>query len=157
MTRKFMKCVKDTVLTEEISMKSKAMRRLVEGEVIEALSGPTTEDGGEIARIKIKAMDDDVVGWVTPTGNQGTEFLKDGGNVFKVVKDTILTGSFVIGENTKVKDRKLKVGEMLEVREWARKEETSGLMRMKVRVQSDGQIGWAASVGSTGIKFLECV
>merc|ERR1712072_472877 len=39
--RKFMKVVKASVLTEEISIKSKAMRRLTEGEVLEVLTGPT--------------------------------------------------------------------------------------------------------------------
>merc|ERR1719238_907126 len=138
--RRFMKVVKASVLTEDISIKSTPVRRLVEA-----------------ARLKVKSMSDDVEGWVTPVGNQGTVFLVDGGNTFKVVKETILTGSFVIGENTKQKDKKLKVGEVVEVREWARKEESSGLMRMKVRVQSDGQIGWCTSVGNTGITFLECV
>ena len=49
-------------------------------------------------------MSDDLEGWVTPVGNQGTVFLEDGGNVFKVVKDTILTGTFIIGGETKQKD-----------------------------------------------------
>merc|ERR1719247_235021 len=156
--RKFMKVVKASVLTDEISIKSNPLRRLAEGEVLEILTGPTKEsEDAEIARLKVKAMSDDKEGWVTPCGNQGTVYLVDGGNIFKVVKETILTGSFIIGENTKVKDRKLKVGETVEVREWAKKEEASGLMRMKVRVQSDGQIGWATSVGNTGITFLQCV
>lgn len=162
--RKFMKVSKASVLTKEISIKSDPLRRLVEGEVVEALTGPTKEDDeSEISRIKVKAMNDDVEGWVTPVGNQGTVFLEDGGNIFKVVKETILTQSFVIGEKVegddakKFKDRKLKVGEQVEVREWARKEEASGLMRMKVRVQSDGLVGYATSTGNTGIVFLECM
>merc|ERR1719217_1674464 len=133
-----MKVVKAAVLTEEISIKSTAKRRLAEGEVVEALS-------------------DDAEGWVTPEGNQGSVFLVEGGNVFKVVKETLLTGAFVIGEGEKDKDRKLKVGEILEIREWEKKEETSGLMRMKVCVKSDGQLGYATTVGNTGIKFLEVV
>jgi len=158
LTRRFMKIVKASVLTEDISIKSKPKRRLVEGEVLEALTGPQKEsDDAEITRIKVKAMSDDAEGWVTPVGNQGTVFLEDGGNVFKVVKDTILTGTFVIGGESKQKDRKLKVGDFCEVREWARKEETTNLMRMKVRVQSDGQIGYVTSVGNTGITFLEVV
>merc|ERR1711865_567733 len=110
-----------------LDIKSKPMRRLVEGEVIEALTGPTKtgSDDAEISRIKVKAMSDDTEGWVTPVGNQGTIFLEDGGNVYKVVKDTILTGTFVIGGESKQKDRKLKVGDLCEVREWARKEETT--------------------------------
>lgn len=153
--RRFMKVLKASVLTEETSTKSKPMRRLNEGEVLECLSGPTEADGEGIFRLKVKATSDNVEGWVTPVGNRGTVFVEDGGNVFKVVKETILTGSFVIGADTKTKDRKLKVGEICDVREWATKEEKSGLMRMKVALKSDGQVGWVTSVGNTGIKFLE--
>merc|ERR1712129_634378 len=156
--RKFMKVVRASVLNEEISIKSKPSRRLAEGEVLEVLTGPTREsEDAEIERLKVKAMSDGQEGWVTPLGNQGTVYLQEGGNVYKVVKETILTGSFVIGENTKQKDRKLKVGEQVEVREWAKKEESSGLMRMKVRVNSDGQLGFVTSLGNTGIVFLEVV
>jgi len=152
--RRFMKVMKASVLTEDASTKSKPMRRLVEGEVLECLAGPT-EAEEDIARVKVKAMSDNVEGWVTPVGNRGTVFIEDGGNMFKVVKETILTGSFVIGADTKTKDRKLKIGDILEAREWARKEEGSGLMRMKVRVKSDGQIGWVTSLGNTGVVFVE--
>lgn len=155
--RKYMKVVKASVLTEEIGISSKTLRRLEDGEILEVLTGPQKEnDDSEVERLKVKATNDDMEGWVTPVGNQGTVFLKEGGNMFKVVKETILTGSFVIGDDaTGQKDRKLKVGEVVEVQEWAKKEEKSGLMRMKVRVKSDGQLGYATSVGNTGIKFLE--
>jgi Ca2+-binding EF-hand superfamily protein len=156
--RKLMKVVKASVLTEEISVKSTSLRRIEEGEVLDILTGPTSsEDGDEaIDRLKVKAMSDGVEGWVTPVGNQGTVFLQDGGDKFKVVKETILTGSFVIGEETETKDRKLQVGQTVDVQEWAKKEEASGLMRMKVRA-SDGQVGFVTSVGNTGIAFLEVV
>jgi len=158
-TRRFMKVVKASVITEEISLSSGAKRRLVEGEVLDILSGPTKTGEGdtEICRLKVRAMEDDVEGWVTPVGNQDTVYLKDGGDKFKVVKETILTGSFKIGEDTKIKDKKLKVGEVVEVREWAKKEETSELMRMKVRVVSDGSIGFVTQVGNTGVAYLEVV
>jgi len=158
-TRRFMKVVKASVLTEDISIKSESKRRLEEGEVLDVLSGPTKtgDEDAEIFRLKVKAMSDDVEGWVTPVGNQDTVYLKDGGDKFKVVKETILTGSFIIGEDTKTKDKKLKVGEVVEVREWARKEETSELMRMKVRVVSDGSTGFVTQVGNTGVAYLEVV
>merc|ERR1719253_781743 len=110
-----MKVAKEAVLTDDVSIKSKPVRRLVEGEVLDILSGPTKEDeDAEVTRLKVKAMSDDIEGWVTPVGNQGTVFLEDGGSTFKVVKETILTGSFVIGENTEVKDKKLKIGQLVE-------------------------------------------
>jgi len=154
--RRFMKCVKASVLTDDVSTKSKPLRRLVEGEVLECLTGPQDAEE-DILRLKVKAMSDDVEGWVTPVGNRGTVFIEDGGNMFKVVKETILTGSFVIGADKATKDRKLKVGEVVEAREWPRKEEASGLMRMKVRVKSDGQIGWVTSLGNTGVVFVEVI
>jgi len=156
LVRRFMKVVKASVLTDDVSTKSKPLRRAIEGEVLECLTGPQPAEE-DIPRIKVKAMSDDVEGWITPTGNRGTVFVEDGGNMFKVVKETILTGSFVIGgtDSKENKDRKLKVGEIVEAREWARKEPTSGLMRMKVRVKSDGQIGWVTSLGNTGVVFVE--
>jgi len=154
--RRVMKCVKASVLTDGVSTKSKPLRRLNEGEVLECIAGPQSAEE-DIARLKVKAMSDNIEGWVTPVGNRGTVFIEDGGNMFKVVKETILTGSFVIGGDSKIKDRKLKVGEIVEAREFARKEEVSGLMRMKVRVKDDGQTGWVTSLGNTGVVFLESI
>lgn len=85
---------------------------------------------------------------------------KAGGKLFKVVKDTIVTAAFSLAgdkdDTRKLKDSTRKLKEVkIEEKEAAAKEEESGLMRMKVRVISDGQIGWATSVGNTGIVFLE--
>merc|ERR1712136_423973 len=106
-------------------------------EVVEILEGPVKEETVDVMRVSVKAMKDGVQGWVTLAGNQGSKFLEEGGNTFKVVKETILTESFGLEtsaskESTrKLRDttRKLKEGEFVEVREWPRKEPTSGLMR----------------------------
>eukprot|EP00747_Dinoflagellata_sp_TGD_P119452 gnl/TRDRNA2_/TRDRNA2_173013_c4_seq1.p1 gnl/TRDRNA2_/TRDRNA2_173013_c4~~gnl/TRDRNA2_/TRDRNA2_173013_c4_seq1.p1 ORF type:complete len:1141 (-),score=427.86 gnl/TRDRNA2_/TRDRNA2_173013_c4_seq1:209-3562(-) len=152
--RVYMKVVKETVVTETLSIKeSKVLRRLEIGEVVEVLGGEVKEEEAGVMRLEIKAMKDDVQGFVTPKGNQGTPYLKDGGNIFKVVKETILTDDFELGadkESTrKLKDttRKLKVGELLEAREWPKKEEKTGLTRMKVKAKSDGASGWATTTG----------
>uniref|UniRef100_A0A7S1PID9 EF-hand domain-containing protein n=1 Tax=Alexandrium catenella TaxID=2925 RepID=A0A7S1PID9_ALECA len=162
--RVFMKVSKDTVITTGISIKeSKTLRRLDLGEVVEILEGPTKEDTVDVLRVKAKVMKDDIEGWITLAGNQGTVFLEDGGHLFKVVKDTILTESFELDgggskdATRKLKDttRKLKEGEIVEVREWARKEEKSGLMRMKCKVKSDGMTGWVTTVGNQGTLYME--
>merc|ERR1719203_54586 len=106
-------------------------------------------------------MRDDLEGWATVTGNQGTIFLREGGNLFKVVKDTILTDTFGLTadkeSSRKLKDttRKVKEGEVLEVYEWPRKEEASGLTRMKAKVKSDGAVGWVTTTGNQGTVFAE--
>lgn len=156
-TRTFMKVLKSSVITDDISIKSAPTRRLVEDEVLEALTGPMMDDENTITRMKVKALSDGVEGWVTPVGNQGTVFMEEGGNVYKVVKDAVLTSSFVIGEGDGKADKKLKVGEVVEVIEFGKKEEASNCTRMKVRTKSANEVGWVTSVGNTGIEFLKLV
>lgn len=164
--RVYMKVIKDTVITGGLCIKdTKTVRRLELNEVVEILEGPVKEETVDVMRVSVKAMKDGVQGWVTLVGNQGSKFLEEGGNTFKVVKETILTESFGLEtsaskESTrKLRDttRKLKEGEFVEVREWPRKEPTSGLMRAKCRALSDGSTGWATAVGNAGTVFLEVV
>ena len=49
----------------------------------------------------------------------------------------------------------LKEGELVEVREWMKKDESSGLMRTKVKTKTGGHIGWATAIGNSGNVFLE--
>lgn len=164
--RVFMKVAKDTVITSGISIKdSKTLRRLDVGEIVEIVEGPIKEDKVDVMRVHAKVLKDDLDGWITLEGNQGTVFLEDSGNQFKVVKETIMTESFELDGSSskdstrklKVTTRKLKEGEVVEVREWARKEESSGLMRMKCKAKSDGAVGWVTTIGNQGTVFLELV
>lgn len=162
--RVMMKVLKDVAITETFSIKdTKTVRRLDVGEVIEVVDGPRKEEATDVTRVHARAMSDGAEGWVTTEGNHGTVFLKEGGNLFKVVKDTILTECFQIDaskeESRKVKEstRKLKAGEILELREWGRTQEDTGLTRMKCKVRSDGMVGFVTTVGNTGIKFVEAV
>lgn len=166
LVRVFMKVAKDTVVTAGLSIKeSKTLRRLEVGEVVELLEGPQEEESVKVMRLKVKVLKDDLEGWVTRSGNQGTLFLEEGGNVFKVVAETIMTDAFALdgsdakASTKKLKDttRKLKVGELVEVREWPQKEEKSGLMRMKCRTRTDGLTGWVTTVGNQGTVYLEVV
>lgn len=164
--RVYMKVVKDSVVTSTLSIKeSTSIRRLELGEVVEVLEGPMKEPVADVMRVRAKVMKDAVEGWITVTGNKDTVFLEEGGTVFKVVKETIMTDSFQLdgGNSTKttrrLKDttRKLKEGELVEVIEWQRKEEKSQLMRMRCRARNDGAVGWATTVGNQGIVFLSVV
>mmetsp|Transcript_26421 Transcript_26421/g.78745 ORF Transcript_26421/g.78745 Transcript_26421/m.78745 type:complete len:718 (-) Transcript_26421:151-2304(-) len=156
--RVYMKVTKETAITSEISIKdSKSIRRLEIGEVVEILEGPTKEDSVDVMRVRARTVTDNIDGWITTEGNKGTSFLAPGGNLWKVVKETILTGDFDLDGDNKESTRKLKVGEVVEVREWAKKEEKSGLMRMKCRCKSDGMVGYVTTVGNTGTVFVEVV
>jgi Ca2+-binding EF-hand superfamily protein len=157
--RHYMKVSKETVLTPEFDMKEgKSIRRLDLNEVMEVTEGPVFEEATKCSRIRVKALKDDAEGWTTFAGNQGSVYLSEGGNLFKVIKETILTDSMELGEgktDSKNKPRKLKEGEILEVREWPSKQEGSGLTRMMCKAKSDGRVGWATTVGNTGITFIE--
>merc|ERR1712232_335933 len=152
-------------MTDAMDIKqSKTLRRLDLNEVCEVVEGPIPDESMDIMRLHVKSLKDDLDGWVTPVGNQGTVFLEEGGVLMKVVKDTILTPKLSLSasdegtsQTRKLREttRKLKVGELLEVREWMKKEEESGLMRMKVKAKKDGMIGWATALGTGGVKFLE--
>jgi len=160
----YMKVAKETVLSTELGIQAgETVRRLEEGEAVEIVSAPQKEESVNLLRARGVAMKDMKEGWVTLQGSQGSKFLVEGGNLFKVVKETILTASFSLGgeddkepsKKLKASTRKLRAGELVEVREWPKKEETSGLMRMKCRAKTDGAVGWATVVGNQGTKFLE--
>jgi len=164
LVRTLMKVSAETALSSGMSIEDKetrTLRRMEVGEVVEVLEGPIEDGSAGVMRIRAKAMKDGVEGWVTLKGNQGTVYLKDGGSLFKVVKETIMTPAFELDAvvdkdaSKKAKDptRKLKEGELLEVREFPKKEEKSGLTRMKCRAKSDGLVGWVTTVGNAGTIF----
>eukprot|EP00928_Gymnodinium_smaydae_P001295 TRINITY_DN1048_c0_g1_i4.p1 TRINITY_DN1048_c0_g1~~TRINITY_DN1048_c0_g1_i4.p1 ORF type:complete len:986 (-),score=252.25 TRINITY_DN1048_c0_g1_i4:64-3021(-) len=154
--RTYMKVVKDTVVTDAMDIKaSKTLRRLDIGEMAEVLEGPVQQEGVDITRVRVRLLKDDVEGWLTPVGNQGTAFLEDSELRMKVLKETIMTATFEIDASTKTL-RKLKEGEQVEVRQWMKKDESSGLVRMQVR-SADGKVGWVTAVGTSGAKFLDSI
>merc|ERR1712050_398200 len=80
----------DTVATKEMDMKKGIVRRLEAGELVEVLEGPITEGEHGIPRARCRFLLDDAEGWLTLTGNQGTELV---GNVLQctVIKPISLT------------------------------------------------------------------
>merc|ERR1712129_51506 len=107
------------------------------------MGGAQKEDSG-VERVFVKTMKDGLEGWATVEGNDGSKFLEEGGNLFKVVKETILTEAFELDfeettgtKKLKALSRKLKIGETVEALVWPEKQEKSELTRMKCRAKSD--------------------
>jgi len=151
-----MKVVTETKLSKEAAADSDAVRQLDKGEVVEVIEAPVEE--GKTKRAKVVAIKDGAAGYVTVTDDAGAVFLREGGKMFKVVKETIMTECFDLEEDAsenKVAARKLKVGELVEVREYPKKEEKSGLTRMRCKAKTDGRLGWATTLGNVGAVFLE--
>jgi len=150
--RLYYKCVKSTVLSEDISIKSKTVRRLEVGEVLEALEGPATEDGANVKRVRCLCVQDEATGWVTIAGNQGTAFLEPGGNLYSCVKETVLTDGPSVQDSKTV--RRVAKGELIEVVEFSKKD-AAEIKRIKGKAKLDGASGWITVCGNQGTNFLE--
>jgi len=151
--RLYYKCVKGTVLSEELTIKSKTVRRLEVGDILEAVEGPAKEEGAGVKRVKCSCVNDDATGWVTIAGNQGTAFLEPGGNLFTVVKETLLTDGLSVQDSKTV--RRVSKGETIEVLEFPKKDASADVKRIRGRAKLDGATGWATVASSSGIVFLE--
>jgi len=173
--RHLMKVCTVTVLSSELKADSAATRKLERGEIVEVLDGPFEDESSKTKRVKVSAMRDSAEGYATMVGNTGSLVLRDGGRLFKVLRETPMTDKFELEEAPPkekeekptepvppagaVKDdaRKLKAGELVEVIEYPKKEEKSGSMRMKCKAKSDGHVGYATCQGNTGAVFMDCV
>jgi hypothetical protein len=150
-----MKVVINTPMTAELKGDSVAIRNMAKGEVVEVLEGPLEEPDKKIRRIKAKALKDGKEGYITVGGNGGTTFLRDWLRLFKAIKETLLTDDFDLDKIEENKSRKLKVGELVEVKENPIKDEKTGMLRMRCKAKTDGREGWATTQGNAGTTFFE--
>jgi len=154
--RVYCKVVKDIALSDNLMLEqSEQIRRMEIGEVMEVYQGPVLERVAGVYRVHGRALKDGVVGWVTISGNRGTTFLVPGGNVFRVLKPCALSSDMADVSGTRML-RMLSEAEVLEVLEWQRTARL-GVTRIRARAQTDGAIGWATTVGTGGIVYLEAM
>lgn len=145
-------CEPTTMMTGFNIKGSEVVRRIKKGDIFEILEGPRKEETAGILRVKGKAVKDGVSGWITVAGNQGTVYLKDGGNLFKVLvphtklfhskpeKDA--AGKIVEGTDED-SSRNLLKSELLDVLEWETTDvKDAPCLRIRVRAKLDGKIGW---------------
>eukprot|EP00434_Breviolum_minutum_P021419 symbB.v1.2.018900.t1/scaffold1526.1/size113566/7 len=123
-------------------------------QIVEMLEGPEKEASIKVFRAKGKVIGEDKEGWVTVAGNLGTIFLQEGGHLWKVLRSSELFETF---EDVPPKGgiRKLKEAEVLEVLCWPKKDEASGLSRLKVKAKLDGAIGWITQASKEGLVFAD--
>lgn len=143
-----------TAITADLILKdSTTIRMLAVGEVFASDEAPQRDEEADVTRVRGRALKDDAEGFASIAGNQGTTFLVEGADVFKVLRAVDLTNSFTFEGCQAV--RKLKEGELVQVLEWEKKEEQSGAMRMKAKAQLDGAVGWVTSAGVDGKLFVQ--
>lgn len=153
--RVFYKCVKETMATDGMSLKdSKPVRRVEVSEVVEILEGPIKDDSFGVMRVRSRMLKDGAEGWISIAGNRGTVFLRRGGSTYKVVKATFLSRN-IQPDDDESSMKKLPVGEVVEMHDVPRLDAVSGLTRMKVKVKSDGTIGWVTTMESPKNVFVK--
>ena len=148
MMKLYYTCIKSTVMSEELSIKSKQVRRLELGAVLEALEGPRNEDVAKLVRLRCRASDG-TEGWVTYKGNQGTTFLEPGGQKYVCLQATEITEALDVSSTS---IRMLAEGELIEVTEFEKKD--GDATRIKGKAKSDGAHGWI-TISSPNITFLQ--
>eukprot|EP00747_Dinoflagellata_sp_TGD_P122779 gnl/TRDRNA2_/TRDRNA2_173682_c3_seq1.p1 gnl/TRDRNA2_/TRDRNA2_173682_c3~~gnl/TRDRNA2_/TRDRNA2_173682_c3_seq1.p1 ORF type:complete len:424 (+),score=144.99 gnl/TRDRNA2_/TRDRNA2_173682_c3_seq1:146-1273(+) len=149
----YFKCVKATPMTEDMGIKSKTVKRLEVGEVLECIEGPVKDEAVGVHRVKVLAMADGMSGWATIAGNQGTAFLEPGGNTFVCVKETVITDGLSVQDSKTL--RRVSTGEKIEILEFHKKDPSVGVMRVRGKAESDGMSGWITVAGNQGTVFLQ--
>jgi hypothetical protein len=71
------KVEKAVAMTKGLSIKeSSCVRRLNAGEIVELMEPPQSDEEFDVVRIRIRALRDGAVGFVTIRGNQGTNYIE---------------------------------------------------------------------------------
>jgi uncharacterized coiled-coil DUF342 family protein len=74
----YYKVVRTIAFTDSMDISvCKTLRKGDEGEIVEVLEGPVTDENTGMTRLRAKSMKgDDIVGWITLSGSKGTSFLE---------------------------------------------------------------------------------
>merc|ERR1712112_165852 len=131
---------------------------LPEDEVIECIGLPEQEETAKIMRIRARLGETE--GYCTITGNRGTNFLVPYHPAYRVRVETVMTDTLQMRGFKVV--RRLKLGEVIFTNEQPKREEVSGLLRLKGFVRSsegiiEGYVTVRGKDEKEGIKYLDNV
>jgi len=141
----YYKVAKDIAFTTEKDPKAgKAAYKAETGEIVELIEGPVEVKDPDMVRIKGKSLSAGFTGWVSVSGNQGTNFLTQIKKpYYKCTKEVSLQ------EDGKLV-RKLESGEILELISGPEEKEMPEVQRAKVKTGKDGKVGWISMTDETG-------
>jgi len=160
MLQAYFRCVKDIAITTSCDVKAgKTIRKLGVGEIIEILDFGNKEENSGLTRAKCRALADSKEGWVSLQGNQGTSFLEKCAKPYHCCKEADIQSGF---DSSSPVVRKTQLGEVLEVLEGPRQEDTIEVLRARCKALKDGKVGWLTFDDRSGssplelMKFLVC-
>jgi len=157
LVQQYMKVVQGIAITpnfEVVDTKEKMVRKAEVEEMVEVLEGPVKDEKSGLERVRVKAVVDGAVGWISVKGNQGKQFLEQVDKpFFTCVKDTPMEKEFKSSSEALV--RTLKAEEVVELVEGPRAEVLGNATRAKVKASSDSKIGWVTVKDQTGSELVE--
>jgi len=136
----YLACKQSIAITTTFDISAgKALRKLDVGELLETVEDPKEDIARSLTRVKVRARNDGIEGFVTMKGNQGTAYVEEASKLYKCVRSTPFEMRFVSGSNP---IRMLEEGEAFEVTEGPKAETKQGANRVRGRVLGDSAEGW---------------
>jgi len=146
---KFYIVKRPTGLDAKFPTSSNNHRQLEEGEIFEVTDGPKTETKEGLNRVKGRHLSDGSEGWFTLTSTNMHPWSPQ----YKCTSSTSLTDGLDIKEGKTI--RKVEPPELLEALETPVLEKSTGMMRVRVRADKDGAVGYATVRSSQGRALLK--
>merc|ERR1719221_374700 len=136
MFQQYFKCVKEVSISTACEIKeSKTIRKLALGEVVEVLETGLVDGATGIARLKCRTLTDKKEGWTSLRGNAGTSFFEKCTKPYYCFGEELPIQSGF--ENTSDVVKNMQPGEVLEVLEGPRKEDTLEMLRARGKAMKD--------------------
>eukprot|EP00930_Biecheleria_cincta_P057710 TRINITY_DN4359_c0_g3_i1.p1 TRINITY_DN4359_c0_g3~~TRINITY_DN4359_c0_g3_i1.p1 ORF type:complete len:1928 (+),score=567.13 TRINITY_DN4359_c0_g3_i1:69-5852(+) len=143
LAQKYYRVTTSIAITPDFDVgKGKMLRKAESDELIEVLEGPQTDEKTSLSRVKGRALLDNIEGWISIKGNQGSVFLKEVEKPFYTVTSDkeIRLDSECKASGDAV--RLLKPGEILEMLSGPQKEAFEPSIWARGKVTSGDATGW---------------
>lgn len=157
--QEYVKVVKDITVTDGPDLKEgKTLRKMQLEEIAQVLERKKGEDAGNLERVRCIALTDLTEGWITVQGSQGTAFLEPCPKPYYCFEEDVMLAAGPTPDAAPAEGaRRIKAGEVLELREGPRVEEPRTLMRVECKSAKDGKKGWITLKAGDGPECTEKV
>lgn len=136
--KKLLICKQSIAITNAFDIsEGKALRKLDKDETLEIVEEATLDEKRGLHRVKAKATRDQVEGWVTIKGNQGTTYSEESTKHFVCLKASPMEARFSSGSTF---TRTLEENEVVEVVEGPKTEVKEGAKRVNGRTTSGDSV-----------------
>mmetsp|Transcript_24359 Transcript_24359/g.56133 ORF Transcript_24359/g.56133 Transcript_24359/m.56133 type:complete len:2250 (+) Transcript_24359:128-6877(+) len=149
-TDKYYVCTRAIPLEPKVTGSEAALREIEVGELIEALGKPTVQTLEGCTRARGRSCNDGLEAWFTTSGG-----VKPWQPVYEAIAAMALCKAVEVGSDKSV--RKVEPGERFQALTAPFTDKSSGLLRVRVRAEQDGSVGFVTIRGNQGTWFVQSV